>query len=472
MADGFLTEPQRRYVAELGGVLAGRSPSVRGHLATRPRRLAESRPWANFHPELKDLLVPVVVERSSGSRVWDAAGHEYIDYCMGFGVHLFGHGPEFVTAAVHRQLERTYSIGNQFGPTYELAEQFCRITGHDRVTFACTGTEAVMGALRLARLATGRHRIAYFGRSYHGLADQTLAAAGDHPDAPRAGAPGLSPAAVSEAVVLPYGDEAAIDWLKNASDVAAVLVEPIQNRNPSVQPAEFVRRLREVTAAAGIVLVFDEMITGFRLGLRGAQGWWGVTPDLATYGKILGGGLPIAAVAGRAALMDGMDGGSWRYGDDSRPATAVSVFGGTFQKHPLAVAAARAVLDHLESAGPDLYTDLNTRARQAGFGLNDVFAAAEVPLKVAAFGSVWRFEPTGPGGSEQALQADLLHHSLTAAGIYAWKGRSFFLSTAHTDQDTQRLIDTVERLIPRLRAAQFLPERPRRGASAAASLPA
>ncbi|MEV4899141.1 aminotransferase class III-fold pyridoxal phosphate-dependent enzyme, partial [Nonomuraea sp. NPDC055795] len=336
----------------------------------------------------------------------------------------------------------------------DLADQFCQITGHDRVTFCNTGSEAVMGAIRLARLATGRDKIAYFERSYHGLIDAVLA---------DTGAPGLSPAAAGEAVVLPYGDDESLRRIRSvAGELAAVVVEPVQNRNPSVQPARFLAELRRLTAEHGIVLIFDEMITGFRIGLRGAQGHWDITPDLSTYGKVIGGGLPIAAIAGRADLMDGMDGGAWGYGDDSAPTARTTLFGGTFQKHPLAVSAARAVLDHLEAEGPTLYPDLNARAARITDGLTEIFQAEGLPYSIASFGSLWRIEYRGTAGFYQPLPLEMLYYSLLAEGVHVWEGRTFFLSTAHDDRDAEHLLDAVERSVGALRKGGFLPagERP------------
>lgn len=445
-----LSVSQQRYVDELAGRMRARAETVKRLNGHFPRRLAESRPWANFHPALKDLLHPVVIERAVGAQVWDTVGTAYTDYCMGLGVHFFGHNPEFVTRAVRQQLDRSYSIGNQVARTYELADQFCRITGHDRVTFCCSGSEAVLGAMRLARLATGRRKIAYFRRSYHGLYDVVLAT--------ETGGGWVSPGSASEAIVLPYGADAALDALRaQSADIAAILVEPVQNRDISVQPADFLRRLRDLATETGMVLIFDEMITGFRIGLRGAQGYFGIRPDLATYGKILGGGLPIAAIAGAAELMDGMDGGSWGYEDDSAPGSRTVAFGGTFQKHPLAMSAASAVLDYLEARGEDLYAEINSRAATAVAALDQTFLEEGVPYSVAAFGSIWRIEYRGEPDPAQPLQFDMLCHSLLADGIYAWKGRSFFLSTAHTDADVDHLLAAVRRSIASLRTAGFLP---------------
>ncbi|MFF4988233.1 aminotransferase class III-fold pyridoxal phosphate-dependent enzyme [Streptosporangium saharense] len=455
-----LTEDQRRYVDELVTRMDERDAASKKLAGAYRPRLAESRPWANFRPEVKELLVPIVADRVQGARIWDESGNAYTDYCMGFGVQLFGHTPEFVSEAVRRQLDRAFSLGYQLRQSYELAEQFCRITGHDRVTFCNTGSEAVMGAIRLARLATGRHKIAYFEKSYHGLVDAVLARGGLEPGRSMPIAPGLSPGAIGEAVVLPYGEADSLAHLKSvAGELAAIVVEPVQNRNPSVQPAEFLAELRKLTAEHGIVLIFDEMITGFRIGLRGAAGYFNIKPDMATYGKILGGGLPIAAIAGRADLMDGMDGGTWGYGDDSAPTAPTTLFGGTFQKHPLAVSAARAVLDHLESRGPALYEELNGRARRITDALSELIRTEDLPYTIASFGSLWRFEYRGASNFYQPLQLEMLYQSLLSDGIYVWEGRTFFLSTAHDDRDAEELVEAIGRGVRRLRSAGFLPAR-------------
>ncbi|MER7132435.1 aminotransferase class III-fold pyridoxal phosphate-dependent enzyme [Streptosporangium saharense] len=455
-----LTEDQRRYVDELVTRMDERDAASKKLAGAYRPRLAESRPWANFRPEVKELLVPIVADRVRGARIWDESGNAYTDYCMGFGVQLFGHTPEFVSEAVRRQLDRAFSLGYQLRQSYELAEQFCRITGHDRVTFCNTGSEAVMGAIRLARLATGRHRIAYFEKSYHGLVDAVLARGGLEPGRSMPIAPGLSPGAIGEAVVLPYGEADSLAHLRSvAGELAAIVVEPVQNRNPSVQPAEFLAELRRFTAEHGIVLIFDEMITGFRIGLRGAAGYFDIKPDMATYGKILGGGLPIAAIAGRADLMDGMDGGTWGYGDDSAPTAPTTLFGGTFQKHPLAVSAARAVLDHLESRGPALYEELNGRAKRITDALSELIRAEDLPYTIASFGSLWRFEYRGASNFYQPLQLEMLYQSLLSDGVYVWEGRTFFLSTAHDDRDAEELVEAIGRGVRRLRSAGFLPVR-------------
>ncbi|MHB6910782.1 aminotransferase class III-fold pyridoxal phosphate-dependent enzyme [Streptomyces sp. DB-54] len=456
-AGSGLTARQQEYVDGIVRRVEGRSPRSK-QLAGRYRKhLVESRTWANFRPELKELNFPIAVQRARGARFWDVDGAEYTDYCLGFGVHFLGHNPPYVEEAVARQLGRSVSLGPQQELTYQVAEQFCRVTGHDRVTFTNTGSEAVMGAVRLARLATGRPKVAYFEKSYHGITDGMLGRGTGEFGGVDPISPGLSGGSLADVVVLPYDDPASLEYLRaHAHEIAAVLVEPVQARNPVTQPVAFLRRLRELTETTGTVLIFDEMITGFRVGIRGAQGLFGITPDLATYGKVLGGGLGISAIAGKQALLDGLDGGDWAYGDDSAPYSETTLFGGTFQKHPLSIAAAGAVLTHLEEHGERLYQEVNDRSAGLTSALSDLFRQRELPYSVATFGSLWRFQYGGLSNLYQPLPLEMLYHSLLADGLYVWEGRTFFLSTEHTDGDAERFLAAVDRNLDALHEAQFL----------------
>ncbi|MET9588419.1 aminotransferase class III-fold pyridoxal phosphate-dependent enzyme [Streptomyces sp. NPDC006539] len=452
-----LTPGQQEYVEVLTRRLEERSPQSKKLAGQYRQYLVESRPWGNFRPELKELNFPLTVDRARGSRFWDADGTEYTDYCLGFGVHFLGHNPSFVEEAVAGQVRRSFSLGPQQELTYRVAEQFCRVTGHDRVSFTNTGSEAVMGAVRLARLATGRPKVVYFEKSYHGITDGMLGRAGATVGSADAIAPGLSEGALGDVIILPYDDQSALDYIEaHRHEIAAVLVEPVQARNPVTQPVEFLQRLRRLTTTTGIVLIFDEMITGFRMGIRGAQGLFGIKPDLATYGKVLGGGLAIAAIAGRKDLMDGLDGGAWTYGDDSAPYAQTTLFGGTFQKHPLSIAAAGAVLTHLEEHGERLYREVNDRAARLTTALSDLFAERQLPYTVARFGSLWRFQYGGLANLYQPLSLEMLYHSLLSEGLYVWEGRTFFLSTEHTDSDAERFLDSVSRNLDALHRAGFL----------------
>ncbi|MDT0269092.1 amino acid adenylation domain-containing protein [Streptomyces sp. DSM 44915] len=447
----------RRYVA--------RTAASKRLAQRHRRRLADSRAVVGFRRSTKEMLYPVAASRAAGARVEDIDGNVYTDITMGFGVLLFGHEPEFVRQAVHEHLARGIRLGPRGAETGEAAELLTELTGLDRVAFANSGTEANAAAIRLARAATGRDRIVTFQGSYHGHADQVLGRVAGH-GAEAHTVPvsrGIPDSAVAELTVLNYGTEEALHAIeRDAGRIAAVVVEPVQSRHPALQPVEFVRRLREVTSRHGIVLLFDEMLTGFRPALRGAQELYGVVPDLATYGKLLGGGFPIGAIAGRADLLDGVDGGYWSYGDDSVPPADTTFFGGTYLQHPVSMTAARAVLSHLREQGPGLQERLNARTTELATGLNAFFEAEEFPLRMRWFGSQFRFE--------HHADMELLYYHLMLRGVHVWEWRNFFLSTAHTDEDIERVAEAVRGSLRELRAAGFFPTG-RRPVPAAAPTP-
>ncbi|MEU9674202.1 MupA/Atu3671 family FMN-dependent luciferase-like monooxygenase [Streptomyces parvus] len=411
------------------------------------RRLADSRAIVGYRRSTKEMLYPVAARRAEGARIEDIDGNSYTDITMGFGVLLFGHEPAFVREAVREHLSRGIRLGPRGVETGQAADLLCELTGMDRVAFANSGTEANAAAIRLARAATGRDRIVTFQGAYHGHADQVLGRqTGKEGTVPVSrGIPG---SAVAELTVLEYGSESALHAIEqDAERIAAVIVEPVQSRHPSLRPAEFVRRLRELTARHGIVLMFDEMLTGFRPALRGAQDLYGVTPDLATYGKLLGGGFPIGAVAGRADIMDGVDGGYWSYGDDSGPTADTTFFGGTYLQHPVSMTAAHAVLTHLKEHSPRLQERLNARTTELATGLNAFFENEDFPLRMGWFGSQFRFE--------HRADMELLYPHLMLRGVHVWEWRNFFLSTAHTDSDIEHVADAVRGSLTDLREAGF-----------------
>src|SRR5579883_2970636 len=303
------------------------------------------------------MVYPLVTARSKGSRLWDIDGNEYIDVVNGFGPIMLGHRPPFVEAAIEKQLREGFEIGPQSPLAGEVAELFCQMTGNERMTFCNTGSEAVIAALRVARTVTGRNKVALFSGSYHGMFDEVLVKRSNRDQASGAFpiAPGIPKENLGNITVLEYGSGAALDWIHaNASSLAAVLVEPVQSRHPALQPAGFLREVRRITENSGTALIFDEVVTGFRVHPGGCQALFGIRADLATYGKVLAGGMPIGVLAGRAQFMDALDGGVWQFGDDSAPQAGVTFFAGTFVRHPLALAAARATLLHLKAEGPAL----------------------------------------------------------------------------------------------------------------------
>ncbi|WP_175999805.1 non-ribosomal peptide synthetase/type I polyketide synthase [Burkholderia vietnamiensis] len=415
--------------------------------ASRPV-LADSRATVGFRFSTKEMLYPIVGDRAAGSRLWDIDGNEYIDFTMGFGVHLFGHSPDFIQQQVTREWQRPLELGARSSLVGEVAARFARVTGLDRVAFSNTGTEAVMTAMRLARAVTGRDKIVMFTHSYHGHADGTLAAANAE-GATETIAPGVPFGSIENMIVLDYGSDAALDAIRNlAPTLAAVMVEPVQSRNPSLQPVGFLKELRRITEEAGVALIVDEMITGFRVHPGGSQAMFGIKADLATYGKIIGGGLPLGVIAGSTRFMDAIDGGMWTYGDHSFPAADRTAFGGTFCQYPLAMAAALAVLEKIEQEGPALQAALNERTAQIADTLNAFFVEAEAPIKVTWFGSMFRFEFTE--------NLDLFFYHMLEKGIYIWEWRTCFLSTAHTDADIERFIGAVKDSVADLRRGGFI----------------
>ena len=417
--------------------------------------LADSRATVGFRPQTKEMLYPLARARSAGSRIWDIDGNEYVDVTMGMGVHLFGHDPEFLRPTIDAQLQEGFELGPRSAHSGEVAALFCELTGMERATFTNSGTEAVMTAIRLARAKTGRTRIAMFAGSYHGHSDGTLAQTQEVNGKLRSFpvAPGIPPKVAEEVLVLDYGTPEALEVIrKHRHELAAVIVEPIQSRRPDLAPREFLHELRKLTAESGIALLFDEMICGFRLHLGGGQAYFGVRADLATYGKIVGGGLPIGVVAGSAEYMDGIDGGFWRYGDDSRPERDTTFFGGTFCQHPLAMAAARTVLQELKKRGPGLQEELNARTARFAAGLNDFFTGEKVPMRAVHAHSLFRFN--------LSAGADLLFFHLVEKGVYVWEWRNCFLSTAHTQEDLDFVTRAVEESVHELRKGGFLPEKP------------
>lgn len=413
---------------------------------------ADPRVVNGFRPRLKEMIYQIVIERSKGSHLWDLDGNEYIDALNGFGMSLFGWQPDFVLDAVRRQLELGYEIGPQHPLAGPVTELICEMTGFDRAALCNTGSEAVMGTVRIARTVTGRERIAVFAGSYHGIFDEVIVRLGSRGRAMPA-APGIMPNTAANVVILEYGDPDALQWVQeNADNLAAVLVEPVQSRRPDLQPREFLHELRRITAESGSLLIFDEVVTGFRVGPGGAQAHFDVRADLASYGKVIGGGFPIGIIAGKREYMDALDGGAWQYGDDSIPTVGVTYFAGTFVRHPLALAACHAVLKHLQAAGPGLQQALNDTTAQLAETLNTFCRTHNAPIAVKHFSSVWRIVFT-----EDHPYQDLLFAMMRSRGIHILDNFPCFMTTAHSASDVQAICNAFCESVQELQADGFLP---------------
>ncbi|MCE9575988.1 MAG: amino acid adenylation domain-containing protein [Deltaproteobacteria bacterium] len=446
-----LTPEQRASLDELVRRYNAKTHSSKRFADESRGVMADPRAVTGFRPLIKELVYPIVVVRSRGSRLWDIDGNEYVDVLCGFGSNYFGWSPPFIVDAVRAQLELGFELGPQHPLTAEVARLLCKLTGAERAAFCNTGSEAVLGAVRIARTVTGRRMIASFNNSYHGVNDEVIVRGAKGRAIPAA--PGIMRSTAENITVLDYGTPEALDTLRaRANDLAAILVEPVQTRRPDLQPREFLHELREIATASGAVLIFDEVVTGFRIAPGGAQEYFGVRADLATYGKVIGGGMPIGVIAGRRRFMDALDGGAWNFGDASKPTVGLTYFAGTFVRHPLALAAAHASLLHLEERGPALQQSCNAKTDRLASELNRYFVEARAPLYIKHFGSVWKtcYLDDQPFG-------DLLFIYLRDRGVHIMDGFASFLGEAHTDADVDFVVRAFKESVREMQAAGFLP---------------
>ncbi|GAC1634060.1 MAG: hypothetical protein NVS9B10_29820 [Nevskia sp.] len=332
---------------------------------------------------------------------------------------------------------------------------FAEMTGNDRVTFCNTGSEAVMAAMRVARNITGRMKIVVFNGAYHGQFDEVLVKGVQKPGAtPRTkpAANGIPEESAANMIVLDYGTPESLQWIRDhAEELAAVVVETIQSRHPHLFPLEFLREVRAITQASGTAFVMDEVVTGFRVHPGGMQAVTGIKADLATYGKVVGGGLPVGILAGKSKYMDGLDGGLWQYGDDSFPEVGVTFFAGTFVRHPLVLAAVVAVLEHLQAAGPQLQETLTARTTALVGELNGLFAGRGLKTRIESYSSWFYFN----FHNEHPL-ATLFFYHLRERGIHIQDGFPCFLTTAHSDADLRQIVDAFRDSLDALQAVGIL----------------
>ena len=445
-------EEQKRYIEQLIAKYESLTPTSKRMTQASRAQLADPRAVAGFRPQWKEMVYPLVTDRAKGSRIWDVDGNEYIDIVNGYGCIMFGHSPEFVVTAAKEQLDRGVAIGPQSALAGEVAALICELTGNERVTFCNTGSEAVMAAIRVARTITGRDKLVYFAGDYHGTFDEVLIRNTPRGSAPVA--PGIPLANTTNVIVLEYGTDASLDYIRtNADEIAAVLVEPVQTRNPGLQPMEFIRSIRTLTEQHDIAFILDEVVTGFRLAPGGVQQMLGIRADMCTYGKVIGGGDPIGVLSGKAMYLDALDGGAWQYGDSSGPEVGVTFFAGTFVRHPLAMAAARAVLLHLKQEGPQLQTELNAKTAKLADSLDSFFADRGIPTRVHHFASWFYF--TFP---HDARLGSLFYYAMRAKGIHIQEGYPCFLTTAHSQADLDAIEKTFRDVIVEMQEAKALPQ--------------
>jgi len=377
---------------------------------------------------------PFFVARGEGAYLVDTEGNRYVDYVQSWGASILGHAHPKVVEAVQRAAADGTSYGAPTEREVELAEAICeRAPAVEKVRLVSSGTEAAMTVVRLARGATGRAKILKFAGCYHGHLDALLVAAGSGlATLGLPGSAGVTEGAVADTIVVPYNDEPALDaaFAAHGAELAAVLVEPIAANMGLVPPDHgFLDGLRRRCSEHGALLVFDEVITGFRVGRGGAQSLFGITPDLSIFGKVVGGGLPLAAVGGRADLMD-----------ELAPLGPVYQ-AGTLSGNPLATAAGLAVLAELTD---DAYRELETKAARLEGVLRDAFGATGIPVQVprahTLVGVFLADAPVRNYDDAKAADADSyarFFHGLLDRGVYFAPSsyETLFVSLAHTDAD-------------------------------------
>jgi glutamate-1-semialdehyde 2,1-aminomutase len=376
---------------------------------------------------------PLAFARAAGSRIWDVDGNEYVDFAMGMGTHILGHQPPAVVDAVRRSLDAGQLFAGQHALECRLAESIVAIAPWiERVRFGLSGTEMNLLALRLARVATGRQRFVRFDGHYHGWLDPVLSAGTGSP------LPGQSAAAMADEVVVQWNDLAALDAALSRGGIAAVVMEPVMCNTGCIPPAPgYLAGVKELCVRHGAVWVVDEVITGFRMSLAGAQGAFGVHGDVTIFAKAMGAGFPIAALGASADLLAGVADGTVNHS-------------GTYNTGLSSVAAAVASLDELLAsrphdrivrAGRRLAAGLSGRPTRSGHVLR---VEGPGPMVQLRFGD--EIPPTGPDGFRASSQPEVLRSFLAAwqdRGVRTTNRGMCFLSAAHSDDDVDRAVDAA-----------------------------
>jgi glutamate-1-semialdehyde 2,1-aminomutase len=396
---------------------------------------------------------PLFFNRGAGSKVLDVDGNEYLDYGLAWGPLILGHSHPKVVEAIQRQASRSLTFGAQHDLEFEVAEL---MTGTmpcaDLVCFANSGTEIVQVALRLARAATGRRKYLKFEGHYHGWSDEALVAY--HPsDADPLERP--SPVGAGQ---LPHDTVIVAEWnnrehverifAEHAAEVSAVLCEPLLANSGCIPPAPgFLEFLREITSGHNTLLIFDEVITGYRVDLGGAQGRWGVMPDLATYAKAVGAGVPLSVLAGKSEFMQ-------------RIAAGEVIHAGTLNGNPLCLAAARGAIEVLAADGGSIYRGLRARADRLRQGIASALESNGIPFVTSGDGPVWQlsFMDAPANNYRDTLRAKTALYAefamgLLDQGVLTLPDGRWYVSAAHTDEDIERTLEAVRSLCAQSAAA-------------------
>ena len=447
-----LTAHQRKHIDELIARLTKHTQGSKQIAQDYRHVLANNRATAGFTSMWKELVYPLTTVSAAGGRITDVDDNEYVDLVMGFGALLFGQSPSFMVEALQEQAARGSQLGAESHLAGKVAALVSELTGAERVAFCNSGTEAVMAAVRMARMVTGRSKIVLFEGCYHGSFDGVLVRPGKDVLSPVPLTPGTTANTAADVLMLKWDDPESLKLIEqHGRELAAVLLEPLPSRRPDLQPKAFLHELRRLTSKFGITLIFDEVVTGFRLHPGGAQALYDVKADLVTYGKALGGGLPVSAVAGKAEYLDTVDGGNWNYGDASYPRSEMTLVTGTFFRNPLMMAVVLRILEEIKRGGVELYENLERRTASLAARLNAYFEQDNVPIRMMQVQSMLRFVP-----HSDVKHMSLFYYHLLEHGVYVSETRSCFISTAHTDEDFDRIVDAVKRSVAAMRKGELL----------------
>jgi glutamate-1-semialdehyde 2,1-aminomutase len=393
---------------------------------------------------------PIFAEKARGNKIWDVDGNEYVDFWMGHGAHILGHAPNQVVKALRLQCSKSTHYGIPNEVQLKLAKLICEmLPGAEKIRFSNSGTEATMYAIRFARAFTKRSKVAKFEGHWHGGHD-ILNIAVKWPTN-QLSTSGIPSGTVKNTIVCPFNDiEITSRILKrNASDLAAVIIEPIMMAGGGI-PAdiEFLKLLKETCEDLGAVLIFDEVVTGFRVGSGGAQEFYGVQCDLTTLGKIIGGGCPVGAIAGKEEIMDMCN------PSKGLPSAEVAQHGGTFCGNPLTMVAGYTTLKFLKD-NPKIYTRINRLGEKAREEIDEIFGNAGINVKTTGVGSIFLThflkEPeieikdikTVSTMTDKTKLFDY-HLELMTNGIFLLPGQVGFFSSAHTNADLSKLTEATE----------------------------
>ena len=393
---------------------------------------------------------PLYFSRGQGARLQDVDGNSYLDYALGWGPNILGNAHAEVVEAVQAAAQNGLTFGAQHDLEYEVAELLTQaIPCADRVCFANSGTEIVQVALRLARAATGREKFIKFEGHYHGWDDSVLLSYHpserqllEQPGSPIHEGQGQLPA--DNTVIAQWNDEESVRaaFAANLDEISAIICEPLMCNSGCIAPQPgFLEFLRDITEEEGALLIFDEVITGFRLGIGGAQEFYGITPDLATYAKAVGAGTPLSVLAGKLEFMQLIERGD-------------VVHAGTLNGNPLVLSAARAALTALMRDAESTYRNLFRRGEQLRDGMASILRAQDHELHVAGEGPVFHlsFTEHQPRNYRDLLASDRQKYSnftlaLLDEGVLTLPDGRWYLSTAHTDEDIERTLQAVARTL-------------------------